>query len=185
MTAVILRNSSGIDSRLYWFGQTTPKVNPGDLTELTTPKEQKTVATPKQKKRSNKTMVALIAHDAKKVDIVMFANEHKDTLRDCDLVATGATGSQITEKTGLLVKCMLAGPEGGDLQIGGLIASGEVDLVIFLRDPLFAQPHDPDISALLRVCDVHNIPLATNPASADMLLKGITSRDLQKLGLAV
>jgi methylglyoxal synthase len=80
---------------------------------------------------------------------------------------------------------MLAGPDGGDLQIGGLIASGEVDLVIFLRDPLFAQPHDPDISALLRVCDVHNIPLATNPASADMLLKGITSRDLQELGPVV
>jgi methylglyoxal synthase len=153
--------------------------------ELATPEEHKTVTTPKQKKRSTRTTVALIAHDAKKVDIVMFANDHKDTLRECELVATGSTGSQITEKTGLIVKCMLPGPEGGDLQIGGLIASGEVDLVIFLRDPLFSQPHDPDISALLRVCDVHNIPLATNPASADMLLKGITSRDLQEMGPVV
>jgi methylglyoxal synthase len=143
--------------------------------------EHKTVTTPKKKRRSSNTTVALIAHDAKKVDIVMFASEHSDSLKDCELVATGSTGAQITEKTGLEVKCMLAGPEGGDLQIGGLIASGEVDLVIFLRDPLFSQPHDPDISALLRVSDVHNIPLATNPASADMLLKGITSRDLQEL----
>jgi methylglyoxal synthase len=147
--------------------------------------EHKTVTTPKKKKRVDKTTVALIAHDAKKVDIVMFANEHRETLKRCELVATGSTGMQIIEKTGLEVKCMLGGPEGGDLQIGGLIASGEIDLVIFLRDPLFSQPHDPDISALLRVCDVHNIPLATNPASADMLLKGITSRDLQELRPAI
>ena len=135
--------------------------------------EHKTITTPKRKKRKSKATVALIAHDAKKVDIVMFTNEHQDSLRKCELIATGATGEEIVKNTGLDVKCMLGGPDGGDLQIGGLIASGEVDLVIFLRDPLFAQPHDPDISALMRVCDVHNIPLATNPASAHLLLRGI------------
>jgi methylglyoxal synthase len=138
--------------------------------------EHKTVTTPKGKKRNGKTVIALIAHDAKKVDIVMFAREHIDLLKNCQLIATGATGDNIMKSTGLEVKCMLAGPNGGDLQIGGLIASSEVDLVIFLRDPLSAQPHDPDISALLRVCDVHNIPLATNPASARLLLRSIASQ---------
>lgn len=147
--------------------------------------EHKTVTTPRRRRRSEKTTVALIAHDAKKVDIVMFASDHSDALAECNLVATGTTGKQVSEKTGLEVKCMLGGPEGGDLQIGGLIASGEVDLVIFLRDPLFSQPHDPDISALLRVCDVHNIPLATNPASAHMLLRGVTRNDLRDLRPAV
>lgn len=135
--------------------------------------EHKTVTTPKGKKRKSEATIALVAHDAKKIDIVMFATEHIGLLKDCQLIATGATGENIMKNTGLDVKCMLAGPDGGDLQIGGLIASGEVDLVIFLRDPLSAQPHDPDISALLRVCDVHNIPLATNPASARLLLQGI------------
>jgi methylglyoxal synthase len=77
----------------------------------------------------------------------------------------------IADNTGMQVKLMLAGPDGGDLQIGGLIASGEIDMVIFFRDALTAQPHEPDISALLRVCDVHNVPLATNPASGHMLLR--------------
>ncbi len=137
--------------------------------------EHKTITTPKGKKRRSSTTIALIAHDAKKVDIVMFVNEHRELLKDCQLIATGATGDSIMKSTGLEVMCMLAGPNGGDLQIGGLIASGEIDLVIFLRDPLSAQPHDPDISALMRVCDVHNIPLATNPASARLLLQSIAS----------
>jgi methylglyoxal synthase len=77
----------------------------------------------------------------------------------------------ISENTGLPVKLMLAGPNGGDLQIGGLVASGEIDMVIFFRDSLTSQPHEPDITALMRVCDVHNVPLATNPASAHMLLR--------------
>lgn len=149
--------------------------------------EHKTISTPKTKKkkrRLGKAAVALIAHDAKKLDIVTFAIEHKETLKECELIATGATGSKIAQQTGLEVKSMLGGPDGGDLQIGGLIASGEIDLVIFFRDPLFAQPHDPDISALLRVCDVHNIPLATNPASAHLLLKGIASysKPLREVG---
>lgn len=135
--------------------------------------EHKTITSPRRSRRKANPTIALIAHDAKKVDIVMFASEHRSVLGGFDLVATGSTGRKISQKTGLEVKCMLGGPEGGDLQIGGLIASGEVDLVIFLRDPLFAQPHDPDISALMRVCDVHDIPLATNPATAHLLLKGL------------
>ena len=122
-----------------------------------------------KKKKIGKT-VALIAHDAKKVDMVMFANSHKEKLNKCEIIATGTTGQLVEEKTGIKVKKMLSGPKGGDLQIGGLIASGNVDMVIFLRDPLTSQPHEPDITALLRVCDVHNIPLATNLSSADLLL---------------
>ena len=132
--------------------------------------EHKTITTPRRSRRRAETVVALIAHDAKKADIAMFANQHRATLAKCTLVATGATGSMIAKNTGVEVKLMLAGPDGGDLQIGGLIASGEVDMVVFFRDALTAQPHEPDISALLRVCDVHNVPLATNPASAHMLL---------------
>jgi methylglyoxal synthase len=127
----------------------------------------------KTSKKIEKKRVALIAHDAKKVDIVMFADKHKDKLAQCELIATGTTGETIKSKTGLEVKRMLRGPDGGDLQIAGLIASGEIDLVVFLRDPLTAQPHDPDISALLRVCDVHDVPLATNHASAEALIKAL------------
>ncbi len=135
--------------------------------------QHKIVTTPVSRKRKEDgTAIALIAHDAKKLEMVMFASAWRDFLSGCSLVATGATGSLITEKTGLMVKGLLPGPEGGDLQIGGLIASGEIDLVIFLRDPLTAQPHDPDVSALLRVCDVHNVPLATNLSSAELLIMG-------------
>jgi len=136
--------------------------------------EHKTVTSPRGGRRRNRAAaVALVAHDARKVDIVMFASRHREILSGCGLVATGATGKMIADNTGLTVKCMLSGPDGGDLQIGGLIASGEVDMVIFFRDPLTSQPHEPDISALMRVCDVHDVPLATNPASAHLLLKGM------------
>ncbi len=133
--------------------------------------EHKTVTTPRKSRRKDESTVALIAHDAKKVDMVAFASRHAGTLADCSLLATGATGVIISRNTGLQVKLMLAGPDGGDLQIGGLIASGEVDLVIFFRDSQTAQPHEPDITALMRVCDVHNVPLATNPATAHMLIR--------------
>ncbi len=126
-----------------------------------------------QNKRHTKKGIALIAHDAKKTDIVMFASTHKDFLKNYELIATGETGKLIMEKTGLDVKRMKPGPEGGDLQIGGLIASDAVLLVVFLRDPLTVQPHEPDISALLRVCDVHNIALATNLQSAELIIKGL------------
>jgi methylglyoxal synthase len=95
--------------------------------------EHKTITSPRRSKRRPDSVVALIAHDAKKVDIVMFASQHIETLSQCVLVATGATGSMIADNTGMQVKLMLAGPDGGDLQIGGLIASGEIDMVIFFR----------------------------------------------------
>jgi methylglyoxal synthase len=119
------------------------------------------------------TRVALIAHDHKKDDIVKLAGEYADTLRRCDLIATGTTGSRIEAAHGLAVECMLSGPHGGDLQIGARLAEGRVDMVIFLRDPMTPQPHEPDINALVRACDVHNVPCATNIATARMLLEAL------------
>ncbi len=121
-------------------------------------------------------LIALIAHDAKKADMVAFCQTHMDLLSKCDLVATGTTGKMISQHTGLKVDRKLSGPYGGDLQIGAMIANGEVDAVIFLRDPLTAQPHEPDISALLRVCDVHNVPAATNQATGALVLSTIARR---------
>lgn len=114
--------------------------------------------------------IALIAHDQKKDEMVEFVKKHVDFLSKCELVGTGTTGRLVEEQAGLPVKRMLSGPIGGDQQIGALVASGKIDAVIFLRDPLTAQPHEPDITALLRVCDVHNVPLATNEATAEVLL---------------
>ena len=122
----------------------------------------------------SKPRVALIAHDKKKVDMIMFVKENIKVLSRCELYATRTTGSIIEDKLKLNINKMLSGPMGGDIQIGSLIASSQIDYVIFLRDPLTAQPHEPDVSALLRVCDVHNVPLATNLASADALIKEIS-----------
>ena len=114
--------------------------------------------------------LALIAHDSKKADMVELAQTYTETLEKLHLVATRSTGEQIQSKTGLTVALMQSGPMGGDQQIGSMVASGIVNAVIFLRDPLSSQPHEPDITALLRVCDVHNVPLATNLASAEGIL---------------
>lgn len=115
--------------------------------------------------------IALIAHDEKKDDLVRFATEHKEKLKAFELVATRTTGGHLMSEVGLDVERMLSGPLGGDLQIGAMIAEGKIAGVIFLRDPLTAHPHEPDISALLKVCDTHNVPLATNLATAAMILK--------------
>ena len=120
--------------------------------------------------------VALIAHDHKKDDIVALAGEYAQTLRQCNLIATGTTGGRIADKHGLSVERMLSGPYGGDLQIGALLAEGKVDLVVFLRDPMTPQPHEPDINALVRACDVHDVPCATNVATARMLLDTLAMR---------
>ncbi|MFA1611294.1 methylglyoxal synthase [Halobellus rubicundus] len=114
--------------------------------------------------------IALIAHDEKKPDIVEFAQNRIEDLRRMELMATGTTGKRIREATGLDVERKQSGPIGGDMQIGAEIADGNCDGVIFLRDPLTAQPHEPDITALLRICDVHDVPLATNLASAGAVL---------------
>jgi methylglyoxal synthase len=117
--------------------------------------------------------VALIAHDEKKSDLIAFVERHARGLRACELVATGTTGTRLREETGLDVERKQSGPLGGDLQIGGEVAAGELDAVVFFRDPLTAQPHEPDVSALLRICDVHDVPLATNPASAEHVVSGL------------
>jgi methylglyoxal synthase len=113
--------------------------------------------------------IALIAHDDKKDDLARFALAHKNLLERFALIGTGTTGRVISETTGLTVQRFLSGPIGGDQQIGALIAEDRVLGVFFFRDPLTAQPHEPDVSALLRICDVHQVPLATNLASADAL----------------
>lgn len=118
----------------------------------------------------NKTVVALIAHDNKKEEIVAFAKNHCDVLSQMVLFATGTTGQKINDSTGLEVHRVNSGPLGGDQQIGALVATDQMDAIIFLRDPLTAQPHEPDITALLRVCDVHNVPVATNVAAAEALI---------------
>ncbi|MDR3540081.1 MAG: methylglyoxal synthase [Desulfosporosinus sp.] len=114
--------------------------------------------------------IALVAHDEKKAEMIEFAKSHKALLSQCALTATGTTGKLIQQHTGLPVNALLSGPIGGDQQIGSLVATQMLDMIIFLRDPLTAQAHEPDISALLRVCDVHNIPLATNRQSAEILM---------------
>ncbi|MDD3612364.1 MAG: methylglyoxal synthase [Caldicoprobacterales bacterium] len=122
--------------------------------------------------------IALIAHDKKKEDIVNFSVAYQNILAQHKLYATGTTGKLIAEATGLNVHRYLSGPMGGDQQIGSRVAYNRIDLVIFLRDPLTAQPHEPDINALLRLCDVHNIPLATNLATAEVMVKAIKRGDL-------
>lgn len=114
--------------------------------------------------------ISLIAHDEKKDDIIVFAKKYMHILEKHTLFATGTTGKVIMEATGLNINRFLSGPLGGDQQIGSKIASGEMDMVFFIRDPLTAQPHEPDITALLRICDVHNIPLATNLGTAERLI---------------
>ncbi len=115
--------------------------------------------------------LALIAHDEKKPALIEFARNHSDVLGECELIATGTTGKRLIEETGLDIERKASGPLGGDMMIGSEVASGDCEGVIFMRDPLTAQPHEPDISALLRICDVHDVPLATNLASAEALIE--------------
>ena len=120
--------------------------------------------------------IALIAHDKKKNEMLEFVGHHKDQLENFHIVATKTTGTLIRDTFGLDVETMMSGPLGGDQQIGALVATEQVQCVIFLRDPLTSQPHEPDINALLRLCDVHNIPLATNRKSAHILLKYVAEK---------
>ena len=115
-------------------------------------------------------VLALIAHDAKKEEMIHLAKRHQEKLAHIALVATSGTGKLIKARTGLSIVLAQSGPYGGDQQIGAMVASSDVNAVIFLRDPLMAQPHEPDITALLRICDVHNVPVATNLATAEAVL---------------
>ncbi len=117
--------------------------------------------------------IALIAHDEKKLDLAVFAKDHSEILKNFPLIATGTTGKIISEKTGLKINRLLSGPKGGDLQVGARVAQGQVLAVLFFRDPLTAQPHEPDVSALMRICDVHKTPLATNLATANAIISWI------------
>lgn len=120
--------------------------------------------------------IALIAHDKKKAEITELAIKYKDVLAEHELYATGTTGTLIMGETGLTIHRMKSGPLGGDQQIGAMLADGDLDLIIFLRDPLTAQPHEPDVSALLRLCDVQKIPLATNATSAVVMLEALKNK---------
>jgi len=122
-----------------------------------------------------KPRIALIAHDKKKDDMIALAAEYAAFLRGCTLTATGTTGGRLINELGLDVERMHSGPLGGDLQIGAHLVNGEIDCVIFLRDPMTPQPHEPDINALVRACDVHNVPCATNVASAHLVLSQLIS----------
>jgi methylglyoxal synthase len=117
-----------------------------------------------------KKNIALIAHDNEKQALIDWCNEHKQTLEKHTLCGTGTTARMITEKTGLIVKGYNSGPLGGDQQIGAKIVEGRIDLVIFFSDPLTAQPHDPDVKALLRISQVYDIPMANTKATADFII---------------
>lgn len=121
-------------------------------------------------------MIAVIAHDRKKAELLEFVRSHIDFFRDQRLVATGHTGKLLAEELGIDVERVTHGPEGGDLIIGGRVAQGQVEAVLFFRDTLTAQPHEPDVSALMRVCDVHQVPLATNRATAEAVVAWLRNR---------
>ncbi len=123
-----------------------------------------------------KFRIALIAHDKKKDDMITLASEYKAFLSTCALTATGTTGGRLINEVGLEVERKHSGPFGGDLQIGSMLVEGQIDCVIFLRDPMTPQPHEPDINALVRACDVHNTPCATNVSSAHLVLSQLQQR---------
>ena len=122
--------------------------------------------------------IALIAHDKKKELMVEFCIAYSGILSKHNLVATGTTGSLISDATGLKIQKFLTGPQGGDQQIGARIAYNEIDLVLFFRDPMSSSEYEPDVHLLARLCDMHNIPIATNVATAEMLILGLDRGDL-------
>ncbi|MDC7243411.1 MAG: methylglyoxal synthase [Sphaerochaetaceae bacterium] len=115
--------------------------------------------------------IALIAHDKMKPEMIDFTKKYRNILNKHDLVATGTTGHKIIAATGLNIKCFRSGPLGGDQEIGAQVANGYIDLIFFFRDPLTAQPHEPDVTALLRLSDVYKIPLATNISTAEHIIE--------------
>lgn len=121
--------------------------------------------------------VALIAHDNKKQEMIEWAIKNKEVLKKYQLCGTGTTSKRVAEATGLTVKGYLSGPLGGDQQIGAKVAEGEIDVVVFFCDPLQAQPHDPDVKALLRIANVYNVAIATNPATADLVITSSLLKD--------
>lgn len=127
----------------------------------------------------NQKTIALIAHDGKKTEMITFVKNNLNFFKSFHLIATATTGKYV-QQTGLKVTRMLSGPMGGDAQIATLVATGKCHAVIFMRDPLGMHPHEPDIYSLLRICDVHDVPLATNPASAKMVVLGLSDHKKRK-----
>ena len=125
---------------------------------------------PMQRTHEDRARLAIIAHDGKKADLVAFATFNRARLAEYELIATGATCDLLRDKVGLEVERVTPGPHGGDVQIASRVVEGKIDAVIFLVDPLDKHPHDPDIQTLLRICNVRNVPLATNIATADVLI---------------
>ncbi|MDF2859419.1 MAG: methylglyoxal synthase [Neobacillus sp.] len=123
--------------------------------------------------------IALIAHDNKKNDLVQFVTAYQPIFSEHNLFATGTTGTRINEATGLTITRFQSGPLGGDQQIGAMIAKNKMDVIFFFRDPLTAQPHEPDVTALVRLCDVYSIPLATNMGTAELLIRGLAEGFLE------
>ncbi|MBW3113298.1 MULTISPECIES: methylglyoxal synthase [Bacillaceae] len=123
--------------------------------------------------------IALIAHDKKKDDLIRFVLAYKSIIEKHSLFATGTTGKRIGEETGLPIHRFRSGPLGGDQEIGSYIANNKMDLILFFRDPLTAQPHEPDVSALIRLCDVYAVPLATNMGTAEVLVRGLEKGDIE------
>ena len=123
------------------------------------------------------TRIALIAHDDEKPEMLELVNKYRSTLENVELVGTGTTGQRIEEETGLNVEQKLSGKLGGDTQIGAEVAAGEIDAIIFLQDPLSAQPHEPDIMALVRLCDVHDVPLATTRSAGELFLEAFAAEE--------
>lgn len=123
--------------------------------------------------------IALIAHDKKKDDLIVLVKTYVHILEKHQLFATGTTGKRVAEATGLPVHRFRSGPLGGDQEIGAAVARGEMDLIIFFRDPLTAQPHEPDVNALMRLCDVYSIPLSTNMGSSEILIRSIAQGDFE------
>lgn len=121
--------------------------------------------------------IALIAHDKKKEALITFVKENIDTFKRHSLYATGTTGKKLIEETGLDIHRFKSGPLGGDQEIGAMVANHNIDVIIFFRDPLTAQPHEPDVSALLRLSDVYDVPLATNEGTASAVMHYINLKD--------
>ena len=125
--------------------------------------------------------IAIIAHDGKKAEMVQFLNTHKQLLQDHNikLISTGTTGKK-AKQAGFEVNALQSGPLGGDAQIAAMVVESQVDMVLFFRDPLAKHPHEPDIFMLMRLCDVYDVPLATNPATASLLIKALAINDIVK-----
>lgn len=123
-------------------------------------------------RKKKRQTIALIAHDGKKAELIAFVKDHRAFFESFQLVATGTTGKHI-QRAGLRVRKVLSGPLGGDAQIAALVATGRCQAVIFLRDPLGMHPHEPDINTLLRICELHDVPLATNPSTAQLIIRGL------------